>query len=378
MYTLYHSKKFLLIGLVAIVLTGCGSGVNKSTTSNASNENTYNTTFNEDIELGIDNPICKKGLATQAGHIIDTKTNKGLSDATVEIAGCSVKTDENGYYKFENIKSTNRTSVNFKKYGYYTKSKIISIDKHTSNYLEFTLNRNQHKWSFNSKKGTGGGAVEISPDSIYTDSNDNNYTGDITAYYTYEDTNTPNGRDLLPGNYEGIDTNGIIVPFVSYGFMIIEINDKQKNKLNISGLITLKLNNVQGTKEDIIPLWYYNYDKGIWIEKGAAHKDENGNYICEISHTGTWSLSKPIETEMGLYRGKILDEDENPISNVRLQAIGKNWITRDLTTDENGVFEIYVVPNQTFTLAAYDYKEKYGAHFPNTLPAIASGDVAGE
>jgi len=361
--------KLLFTALTATLLTACGGGTSTSYT---------NTATGEEITLGIDNPTCQEGFATQEGKIIDSKTNKGISNVSVEIAGCTITTDENGFYKFSNIPSIARTSVNFTKDGYLNNSKIIQIKNQTTNYLETSLSTSKWDWTYNSKNGTSGGSVVISPNTVYADNDENNYTGEINAYYTLKNTSTTEGRDMFPGSYQGIDSNGIVVSFVSYSFLVLDLKDNKMNTLHTSGTITIEVDNIKGIKDQEIPLWYYNNDKGIWIEKGSAQKDGNGNYICAISHPGTWSLSKPIETEMGLYRGKIVDSDENPITNVRMQAIGKNWITEDLTTDENGVFEIYVVPNQAFTLSAYDYKEKFGAYFGDTIPAIASGDVAGE
>ncbi|MGB5966188.1 MAG: hypothetical protein WBG65_11775, partial [Sulfurimonadaceae bacterium] len=64
-----------------------------------------------------------------------------------------------------------------------------------------------------------------------------------------------------------------------------------------------------------------------------------------------------------------------PVSDVRVHAIGNNWIATDLSTDADGIFEIEVIPDSSFQLAAYNYKDKYEAMYNGTIPAIASGDI---
>jgi len=364
--------KLFFTGLTAILLTACGGN---STTS-------YNTATGETLELGVDNPVCQEGSSTYEGKVQDSNTKKALKNVDIIIDGCRTKTDKNGYYKLSNILSQKRTSVTFKKDSYYHNSEIIYNNKSTSNYLEFSFDayKSGEEINFNSKSGTSRDTIEISDTVVYRNIETNEkYSGQIKSNLFYKNTYNSKNKEFFPGTYQGIDSNGIIVPFVSYGFIVIEFNDKNNNELNISeSIISFKVKNLKGTQDEIIPLWYYNYDRGIWIEKGFAHRDDNGNYICEITQAGAWSLSKPIETEMGIYKGYIVDENENPITNVRIKATGKNWVNQDLTTDENGVFKIYVVPNQTFTLSAYDYKEQYGAYFPGTISKIASGAVVEE
>ena len=86
-------------------------------------------------------------------------------------------------------------------------------------------------------------------------------------------------------------------------------------------------------------------------------------------------MSQPIEEGVGIYRGRIINEDGTPASDVRVHALGNNWISSDLTTDENGLFEIEVIPGSSFQLVAYNYKDKYSATYSGIISAIASGEI---
>ncbi len=127
--------------------------------------------------------------------------------------------------------------------------------------------------------------------------------------------------------------------------------------------------------EQTVPLWYYDYDQGTWIEDGYAERQEGGWYQGEISHPGTWSLSKPIDDAPGIYRGRILYEDGTPAQDIRVYAVGDTWKSTDLSTDEDGMFEIEVVPGNSFQLKAYNYKDKYAATYNSVISAIASGEI---
>jgi hypothetical protein len=167
------------------------------------------------------------------------------------------------------------------------------------------------------------------------------------------------------------------VPFVSYGFVVIDITDANGNALGVSDNITLTFP-ATGATDSVLPLWYYDYDQGLWIEEGYAEQQSDGSYMGDISHPGTWSLSKPVESAPGIYRGRILNEDGTPANDVRICAMGENWVSTDLSTDADGYFEIEVVPESDFKLKAYDYKDKYGAVYNSTIPAVASGDIVEE
>jgi len=94
-----------------------------------------------------------------------------------------------------------------------------------------------------------------------------------------------------------------------------------------------------------------------------------------VSHAGTWCLSQPVTEALGIYRGRIIYRNGNPVKDARVYAIGSNWVRMDVTTDENGIFELEVIPGEDFTIYAYNYKWKYGADYNGTISGVASGEI---
>ena len=234
---------------------------------------------------------------------------------------------------------------------------------------------NSKQWTYDSQHGATGGKVEVPANSIYTDQAGNVYNGTVSARWVFKDTMTAEGRDAFSGNFKGINSNGVLVPFVSYGLTSLELEDESGTSLNVSGHITLVLPSVTGTTANTIPLWYYDYEQGSWAEEGYAERQAEGTYHADISHTGTWSLSQAIEEEVGIYRDRIISEDGSPMSDIRVYAVGENWIGSDLSTDEDGIFEIEVIPGSSFQLKVYDYKNKFSASYNGIIAAIASGEI---
>lgn len=335
----------------------------------------------------ISEPVCAEGPAIASGYVTDGTAGTGLANVQVSIGGCMTTTDDQGYYSLTNIATGIRAVISFSHDGYYKNSTIIQIDQYnegttvlSSNYVEFSLQKyaSWNPWSFDSAAGASGGAVEI-PASACINPNGTKYQGIVKANWIFVDTMTTEGRDAFPGQYEGKTTKGEIVPFVSYGFMSLELEDQSGNALDVTGNMNFILNSVSGTTAASIPLWYFDYEQGIWIEEGSAIKQSDGSYKATVARPGTWSISQPISESPGIYRGHIVYEsDGKPAKDVRVHAVGANWIRTDLSTNAEGNFEIEVIPGSSFQLKAYNYKDKYEAVYDDTIPAIASGEIVEE
>lgn len=358
MYVYKKMDIFFTIILITL-LTGCGGGSGNSSIPDATQ-------------------------SVQQGRITDSVTGEPLANVKVNIGSHSTTTDVQGFYELKDIAVSNKAVVTFKHESYYLNSEIIAIQGYSNgttlspNYLEFALDKyddQNNADSQNEKIWNTNFGIQI-PGDIYTDDEGNDYSGNVIAEVAYEDVSTQKGRDVFPGAYEGKNTNDIMVPFISYGFMVIDLKDEFGNALSISNDITLTFHAAIGATADNIPLWYYDYVQGTWIEDGYAMRLADGKYEGTVSHSGTWSLSQPIEDTSSIYMDRIIYPDGTPVKNLRVHAVGKNWIRTDLSTDRNGVFEVEVIPGEEFSLKAYHYDDKYCAKFNGIISAVASGEIA--
>ena len=335
--------------------------------------------------------VCQSGPAAHEGKVTDSISGEPLSDVEVSIGGCVTTTDSEGFYRLANIAVTDRAVVNFSKNGYYRNSAIILIKQYagstsepSTNYLEYSIDAYDYQWEYDSQKAQKGANIDI-PAAVLVDNVGDAYYGTVNANLEVSDITTDAGKVLFPGDFEGSNSYGETVLFGSYGLIEFTLNDASGNelKLETGAVVTLTFNAVPSLEQhNIIPLWYYDFDQGVWVEDGYAELQDNGTYKGEISHLGTWSLSKPVEAEPGIYQGSIVYENENTAKDVRVTAVGPNWVRTDLSTDVDGKFEIKVVPGNGFNLKAYNYRYKYEARYKDEsgnnllVAAVASGEIA--
>jgi len=317
--------------------------------------------------------------------VTDSATGEPLANVQVSIGGCNTITDAQGFYKFTNIATSNRAVVNFTKDGYYRNSTIIMIEQYSenttdisSNFLEYSIDAYDSQWSYDGQTESVNSNIDI-PAGILEDKAGDTYYGTVVVRLETSDITTDAGKILFPGAFEGVNADGETVLFGSYGMISLLLEDDAGSGLSIEegSTMTLIFDAVPSLEEhSTIPLWYYDYDQGLWIEEGYAELQADGTYRGEISHLGTWSLNVPLEDAPGIYQGSIAYQNENTAKDIRVYAVGPNWISADLSTDMDGAFKLKVLPGNSFQLRAYDYKLKYGARYNGTISAIASGEIA--
>ncbi|GIT98066.1 carboxypeptidase regulatory-like domain-containing protein [Sulfurovum sp. TSL1] len=317
--------------------------------------------------------VCIEGDAKIEGHVTDKDTGTGLVGVQVNIGGCVTTTDSQGDYILMNIAVSDKASVMFSAEGYYTNSTNIQITDLSPNYTTVEIDKYISQWTYDSQTLVSGAHIVI-PSGVYINHDGSPYIGQVTAGLSYRNSTEKGSEIVFPGEYKGEDNYGNIVPFISYGFTVIDLTDESGNALSVADDITL-IFEATGAPAESIPLWFYDYEQGTWIEEGYATRLADGTYEGTVSHPGTWSLSQPIEDASGIYTDRILYTDGTPVKNLRVHAIGDNWISTDLSTDENGVFEIEVIPGQAFTLRAYHYDDKYGATYNGMISAVAPGET---
>jgi len=318
--------------------------------------------------------------AIQKGQVKDFNSGKGLANVKVNIGSQSTLTDTNGFYTLSNLQKTDEAVVNFEKEGYLIGSTKITIkalsEKNTPspNYVEYALYADDYNYTTE---------TNIDSSRVYVDTANlmnaqgELYSGATSVNLTILDSTEAAFLTSFPGAFKGIDSNGDVVAFTSYGLIHIHTENDKGDTLRLAdNSVSTLVFHVPSSETDVtIPLWYYDKKRGLWIEDGYAQKQDNGTYKGEISHLGTWSLNKPINENMGIYTDRILYPDGTPVKNLRIYAVGKNWISTDLSTDENGAFKLEVVPGESFGLQAYHYDEKYSAKFNGAIPALIAGET---
>jgi len=321
--------------------------------------------------------VCERGTAIQTGRVRDNETGEPLAGVEVSIGGCVTRTDEDGFYTLKNIAENDHAVVNFRYDGYYEYSAVIMIKRYTT--MEYAIGAIDTEKVIDSRVNNiihveSDANIEINA-GVITDGNGEVYNGKVMIKVAYGNPFNKRDRFAFPGLYEGENSNGETVLFSSYGYIYIALEDQRGHILGLADDMILTFPAVGGLQEENIPLWYYDYNRGVWVEEGYAVRQEDGTYKGMVSHAGMWSVNLPFEEAPGVYRAHMIYENGNPVKDARVSAIGSNWIQSDLSTDNDGVFEIKVIPDQEFGLSAYNYRYRYEAVYNDKISAIASGEV---
>lgn len=369
MYIRTHKITSLLL-ITVFLFSGCGGGTNIKEHTLSQSET---------------NNICTQGTAMQKGHITDISTHDPIANVKVTLNGCTTTTDANGLYIFDNISKSNNSFITFEKSGYILGSTEIKIKAQqddgskSTNFLEYSLLKHKETYKYAMNKKISTSYVNINPSLTFSNQDNLPNSGEVSVLSTMLDMQNDDLIDIFPGTFSGITMNADTVAFTTYGLISIAIEDNQGDTLELENgeYITLTFNGnpSEENPSEVLPLWYYDKTKGKWQEDGYAQLQDDGSYKGQVTHLGIWSLNKIIEEDSGIYRGRILYPDGTTVKNARVTAKGKNWKVTNLSTDDNGLFELRVIPNSSFHISAYNYKLKYNAKYDAIIPAILPNET---
>ena len=337
--------------------------------------------IDEDILIIYEEKNDCSGKIEIKGQVIDIY-NKGIPNISIELNGCRVKSDNNGSYILKNKKEEKayiKISSNIYAKTYIpieVKKNLKVINTKSSNYLITVLSKYSNTDKYNSTHLFNKSNVFIKK-SNYINNKEEKYNGEISIYISNRNINKKENKRNFPGEFKGLNSNGVLVNFESLGIMEISLKDYQENNLKIEEPIKITFSSINSS-DDELPLWKFNEETYTWEEVGLVYKKENGEYEGEISRTGIWAINKEFEKEKGTYIVRIVTTDGDPVNNLRVYIIGDNWISSKLTSDteNDGVFEMPVKSGEKFSIYAFTYKDNYIAEYKGELLGpVASGEV---
>lgn len=294
-------------------------------------------------ETPVPNPVIIKAITGDVIGYVYNESNLPVANAKVKIYNSTATTNEYGVFTFNQITLDRQgTYLRVEKPGYILGSDFLYPDNGTSySYVQvLSLSNDQ---SFNASEGgtidiKGGGKVVFSPNSIASD-NGSNYSGTVLVTANRLATDDPKIGHKMPGSLRAEDHKSNSVVLGTYGMAVIELRDASGNELNLKSGFTANItfplsSNLKDKAPNSIPLWYFNEQKGFWIEEGQATL-VNGSYEGDVAHFSWWNCDAPFPIIQLCVR--VLFESGLPAINylVGIKADGTN--TRFASTDGNGI-----------------------------------------
>jgi hypothetical protein len=284
---------------------------------------------------------CGNHKSIITGKIIANSKDFSDAEITSNIGTLVInKLDSLGNYELK-INCINDVVLNFEKDRFVPVHKNISL-KEGSNELDVFMADMTAFESINISKNFSiqqdGVSMEIPASSLIRVS-DGMPADSAKVSLTSFDATSPEDMQFFPGELEGINENGIVLPLESFGFFKIEVEDNSGNALELkeNSSIGVRFPIAESQKDEApktIPFWHFNETLGIWQEIGEAKKEcsgENCYYITDMDMIGSWfSFNLPAEDTL---TSQLTESPKIPGKVKILIPSGQNANLGELTTD---------------------------------------------
>ena len=298
---------------------------------------------------GDDGPI--ENVGTISGVVTDAS---GWSlDATVTVGSRSVDTNEDGFFVLTQI-PVGETLVGASASGHAATYRVVTVTESGTVHLDDLQLAALESGVVDAATGgqvatgDGDGAVTFAADG-FVDAAGDPYAGEVTVQLNAMLPEDSGFYGTFPGEFAGIREGGEEVPFVSYGFMTVELTGVDKSPVQLADGVTAELNltisaDKAATAPATIPMWWFDEAAGVWREEGAAILEGN-TYSADVAHFTTWNWDLPIEDICSI-TGTIEDEAGQPVANARVVSRGVDQAIMDeVRSDATGNFTVRAVRN---------------------------------
>lgn len=286
------------------------------------------------------------------GQVVD-ENNNPVVQARVIVDEQETVTNEKGLFVFNNILVPHdHCYVKAVKTGYFNASRTeFPIENGITRYrivmMESISEGNFSAGSGGSVSLNSGAKIEIGAAAIVK-KDGSTYDGTVYVYARHLSPDNSAFGHLIPGNMEAVRTNHSLAILESYGVLNVELKDNNGQLLQLASgkeatLIFPIPNKISLNAPATIPLWYFDEDKGYWIEEGEATKQGN-NYIGKVKHFTPWNCDQPYDPS--ILKGRVLDCNQHPVKEVLLTIDNYTKVY----SDENGDFYAKVRANSPITM----------------------------
>ena len=300
-----------------------------------------------------------------AGIVKDSSTKVNIAGAEVSLSGRTAVTFTAGAFAFNSLTIGSPVLINFSHPNFITSSSEVLIKYGTANFLEKFLTPVGMKQVFGESDNitlVDSAAIIKMYDLMTADGTFS--SGDITAALSYLSVSTKDEVDAFPGNFEGKNSSGQLVPLIVNGFVSISATSASNEKLEFAqdAEVTFPANsNVEGDPSSL-PTWFFDSKQGEWIEDGVAYRQSDGSYKAFLPKTGNWCIGQPMDQEMASLESGIIMGHDGPYAKrdyIRIHARGKGWRSKQAYTDSDGIFTLSIYPNNDYSLKATATFEEY-------------------
>ena len=263
-------------------------------------------------------------------------------------------TSEAGAYSFGRCRTVNgRSVVKFERHEYFSVVRTANIIGGEARIDAVMMPQDCKEGvtevaRFNSGKDAtvevGKMKITIPANSLVYEKDGKDFNGSVFASVYYLNPNSESFTKEMPGgDMSGVTADGKDVILLSYGMVEITLKDSTNQKLQLKegAESSLSFPLPDGFKEnqkyDEIPLWFFDEEKGTWMEEGIATK-KGDSYVGNVKHFSWHNLDYP--DRRATIMGRVLNKDGKPLPHV-LVTISQT----SAYSDSAGYYWAYVPQN---------------------------------
>ena len=258
-------------------------------------------------DINITSPLTTNTVLSSVVGLVNDESGSPLAGVTVSLRGEEVLTDQNGYFKFDAVKTSSLSGgyITFKKSGYFENFKFhYATVAGDQSFLRVTMlnlgepdvvDANTGGWvSTNPETFTIG-----FPEAAFVDESGNAYSGQVNVHSKWIN---PIGNELttqMPGDLRAEDASESLVQLSTFGMVAVELRGEAGQELNLASSKTATLamaipDVLKSSIPDSIQTWSFEEQSGYWVEESHAVPDETSTfYRTEVSHFSYWNYDAP-------------------------------------------------------------------------------------
>jgi len=271
--------------------------------------------------------------------------------ATVTVGARTTTTNERGYFALTRVPE-GAAVITIAAPGHAATFRVVTVNEaetlHLADLVLVPFDAGQVDGEAGGQVATydGDGQVVFAPGS-FVDASGAVYDGAVNVALNAMQPGEDGFYGSFPGEFAGIREDGTEVPFVSYGFMTVELTGTDKAPLQLADGTTAQLSltiaaDKAATAPATIPMWWFDEAAGVWREEGEAVLAGN-TYTAEVAHFTTWNWDLPV-ADICSITGEVSDESGQPVANARVISRGIDQAIMDeVRTDASGAFTVRAV-----------------------------------
>lgn len=291
------------------------------------------------------------------GTILDSN-QQPISNVEITVGNSSTTTDSNGIFIINDAIVNERFAyIKASKNGYIHASRSVTptsgVNKVTIMMLEELVAGTTSSGVSETISLSNGASVSLN--GAYIKEDGSSYEGSVAVILHHLDPVNENINLQMPGMLYAANSENEERLLQTLGMLAVELRGSNGEDLNLADGTTAEIRvpvdaSLLSTAPNTIPLWYFDEDRGYWIEDGEATLI-GSEYVGTVTHFSFWNCDIPAEAIILCVN--LSDELSNSLSNTIVIITSQTYGSRAGFTNAEGIVCGLIPSNEPLVLSVH-------------------------